>query len=285
MVDMKNIIRKLEAVTDLPTLPIVYAKVSALVNDSRTTAAQVARVIESDQAITSKILRLVNSSFFGFSRRISSIHQAVILLGFNTIRNTVLSISVSKMFETEQTIDFDLKNSWKHSIATGLLTKSLGRHLDTGMDEEAFAAGILHDIGKVVLNKYFPDEFGAALEKARSEQLPLFDAERQVNGVSHAEIGEYIVDHWNLPYGLVEAVALHHTPSVLRSNPKLVCLVHVANIFAREMQIGFNGDFRVSEIDPFVYEELEVSEDDLNGFYMRMKEEIEENQEIFNILS
>jgi len=282
---MKSIVRKLEAVTDLPTLPTVYAKVSALVNDSRTTAAQVARVIESDQAITSKILRLVNSSFFGFSRRISSIHQAVILLGFNTIRNTVLSVSVFKMFETEQTTDFDLKNFWKHSIATGLLTKSLGRYLDTGMDEEAFAAGILHDIGKVVLNKYFPNEFGAALEKARSEQLPLFDAERQINGVSHSEIGEYIVDHWNLPYGLVEAVALHHTPGVLRSNPKLVCLVHVANIFSREMQVGFNGDFGVSEIDPFVYEELDVSEDDLNGFYIRTKEEIEENQEIFNILA
>ncbi len=284
MVDMKNVVRKLEGVSDLPTLPTVYSKVASLVSDSRTTAAQVARVIESDQAITSKILRLVNSSFFGFSRRISSIHQAVILLGFNTIRNTVLSVSVFKMFGSEQPSNFDLKNFWKHSIATGLLTKSLGTYLDTGMDEEAFAAGILHDIGKVVLNKYFQDEFKEALEKARSEQLPIFDAERLVNGVSHTEIGEYITDHWNLPYGLVEAVALHHTPSVLRSNPKLVSLVHVGNIFSREMQIGFNGDFRVPEIDPFVYEELEVTEDDLNGFYMRMKEDIENNQEIFNIL-
>jgi len=283
MIDMKNVVRKLEGVSDLPTLPTVYSKVASLVNDSRTTAAQVAKVIESDQAITSKILRLVNSSFFGFSRRISSIHQAVILLGFNTIRNTVLSVSVFKMFESERANNFDLTGFWKHSIASGLLTKSLDRYLDTGI-EEAFAAGILHDIGKVVMNKYFQDELEAALEKARSEQLPIFDAERLVNGVPHTEIGAFIADHWNLPYGLVEAIALHHTPSVLRSNPKLVCLVHVGNIFARDMEIGFNGDFRVPEIDPFVYEELEVTEDDLNGFYMRMKEEIEENQEIFSFL-
>ena len=284
MVDMKNIVRRLEGITDLPTLPTVYSKVANLVNDSRTTAAQVAKVIESDQAITSKILRLVNSSFFGFSRRISSIHQAVILLGFNTIRNTVLSVSVFNVFGTDQAGSFDLKNFWKHSIATGMLSKSLGEYFELNMDEEAFAAGILHDIGKVVLNKYFKDELEIALQKAQSEQLPLFEAERLVNGITHAEIGEYIVDHWNLPYGLVEAVALHHTPGILRSNPKLVCLVHVANIFSREMQIGFNGDFAVAEIDPSAYEELEVSEDDLNGFYIRVKEEIEENQDIFNIL-
>lgn len=284
MLEMKQIVRTLEGVTDLPTLPTVYSKISFLVNDSRTTAAQVTKVIETDQAITSKILRLVNSSFFGFSRRISSIHQAVILLGFNTIRNTVLSVSAFKMFGNGSNGMFDLKNFWKHSIATGMLSKILGQYLEIDMDEEAFTAGILHDIGKLVLNKYFPAEFEKALKKTQQEKLVLFDAERQVIGVSHAKIGEYLVDRWNLPYGLVETIALHHTPSVLRSSPKLVSLVHVGNIFAREMQLGFNGDFRIPEIDPFVYEELETTEDELNGFYMRMKEEIDKNMEIFNIL-
>ncbi len=284
MMDMNQVRRTLEGVTDLPTLPTVYSKVAALVNDPRTTAAQVAKVVETDQAISSKVLRLVNSSFFGFSRRISSIQQAVVLLGYNTIRNTVLSVSIVKVFGENASNLFDLKGFWKHSIGTALLAKLLDRHLNLEQGEESFAAGVLHDLGKLVLSKYFPEELDSALQVAQQEQIPLFEAERKVMGVSHAEVGEYLADRWNLPYGLVESIALHHSPGVLRSNPKLVSLIHVSNIFAREMQLGFNGDFEIPEVDPVVYDELDTTEDDINGYYIQMKEEVAENSDIFNIL-
>ena len=285
MLDMNRAIRILDNVSDLPTLPTVYTRVSKLVEDPQTRVEQIARVIESDQAISAKVLKLVNSSFFGFSRKITTVNQGIILLGFNTVRNTVLSVSIFNSFRMNGNSMLNLSEFWRHSIGCGLISSLLEVRLNVDLREEAFTAGILHDIGKLVLDRYFPNEFASALKYAQANQCQLREAEKEIIGLSHDEVGEYLAERWRLPYKLVEATALHHLPGNFRSNPKLVSIVHIADIFAQEMEIGQNGSYQIPEIDPFALEELGVDEDMINGWYMQIDKEVAESQSLFEIIA
>jgi len=284
MVGVDEMLNVLDRVEDLPTLPTIYAQVSQIMEDPKTSVADVARVIEKDQAITTKILRVVNSSFFGFSRQISTIRQAVVLLGYNTIRNTVLSVSVFQSFVTVPGGEFDMRQFWKHAIATGVLATYLDKTLNTGFQEETFVAGLLHDIGKIILNRYFQDKFEEALQYAKSNQETFYDSERAVIGFSHDEVGEYLADRWQLPYSLVEAVALHHQPGNIRSNPKLVALTHLANVFAHKLHFGFSGDYRDPEISPFALEELGLQQEALPEMLKLGHEILEESGALFGLI-
>lgn len=283
---LKKLIATLDRVDDFPTLPSVFVKVSKLLRDPRSTAEQIARVIESDQAITSKVLRLVNSSFFGFSRKIYSVKQAVVLLGFNAIRNAVLSVSVMDSFPRRGGSEyFNWYQFWKHSIGTGIIARFMEKQLEAGDEEEAFTAGILHDLGKLLLDMFFHDAFTEALKASHQKNLPLFKAEKEVFGVSHDEIGEYLADKWNLPYGLTESMAFHHIPSIIRSNPKLVSIIHLADIICRRLKIGSGGGDFIPEIEPFVLEELEMDENTLERWTPQIEEELEKAKDLFLILN
>ncbi len=284
MISVDEMLDVLDEINDLPTLPTIYSQVSKLMQDPKTSTADIVRVIEKDQAITSKILRVVNSSFFGFSRQISTIRQAIVLLGFNTIRNTVLSVSVFQSFAAYAGGDFDLREFWKHSISTGVLATYLDKTLNTGFPEDTFVAGLVHDIGKIILNRYFRKEFEAALRHAKENRETFFEAEQAVVGFSHAEVGEYLADKWQLPFSLVEAVALHHQPANIRSNPKLVSLVHVANIFAHKLRHGFSGDFGEPKLDPFALEELGIKEKQVPELMEHAGSILEESSALFQLV-
>lgn len=280
----ENLIQILDNISDLPTLPTVYIRVNRLLQSPNSNVNQIARIIESDQAISSKVLRLVNSSFFGFCRRVTQINQAVVLLGFNAIRNTVLSISVFESFRSSTSINFDRREFWRHSIATGLIARCLARLLGIEQQDEAFSGGILHDLGKLVLDQHLPEKFARILELALGQNIPMIEAERLILGTDHAEIGEYLMEKWNLPHILVEMVALHHTPSIIRSHPALVSLVHLGDILARKFGIGFGGDTVVPELDPYALEELNLKAIDLAGMYDDIEKELEQSDDVLSLV-
>lgn len=280
----ENIIRMLDRITDLPTLPTVYTKVNSMVQSEKTSADELARVIESDQAITYKILRLVNSSFFGFSRRITKVHQAVTLLGFNTVKNAVLSISVFDSLRSNGAAEFDRRAFWKHSMATGIIATSIGRNLRLPQTDEAFAAGVLHDLGKLFLDSYLPEQFSEVLRRAAEKRVFVREAEREILGTDHMELGEYLMERWNLPHMLVEATALHHAPSIIRSSPQLVALIHLGDAIARRLRIGSGGDPLVPEIHPFALEELNLSEDDLEAQLPLIEMELQNSREVLDLV-
>lgn len=281
----ENLIQILDTISDLPTLPSVYLRINQLLQSPDSNVSAIARIIESDQAICSKVLRLVNSSFFGFSRRVTQVSHAVVLLGFNAIRNAVLSISVFESFKTSDSTNFDRRDFWRHSIATGLIARCLARQLGIEQVEEAFAGGILHDLGKLVLDKHLPAEFAQILSIARDQNCPVIEAERVILGTDHAEIGEYLMEQWQLPHVLVEMVALHHTPSILRSNPTLVSLVHIGDVLARQMGIGNAGDFLVPDVDPYVFEELGLTPDTLLDLQEVIEKEVEQAEDVLSLAS
>lgn len=285
MVDIDEMVRVLDGLDDLPTLPTIYTQVSELVRDPKVSVADVAKVIEMDQAITSKILRLVNSSFFGFSRQVTSIRQAVVLLGFTTVQNTVLSVSVFDSISPTKVNGFDLKEYWRHSIGCGIVCTSLDRILKTGHKEETFVAGLLHDIGKLILDRYFASEFGQAVEYANTNGVTFYESERLLIGCTHDEIGEYLAEKWKLPYSLVEAIALHHQPSNLRSEPKLVSLVHIADYFTHRLGFGFSTNYGLPEAEPFALDELGLDGESLANLEEKLEKVLEDNSELFSLVN
>lgn len=284
MVDIDEMVKVLDGLEDLPTLPTIYTQISELVRDPKVSVADVAKVIEMDQAITSKILRLVNSSFFGFSRQVTSIRQAVVLLGFTTVQNTVLSVSVFDAVATNNVQGFNLKEFWRHSIGCGVICTSLDRLLKTGHHDETFVAGLLHDIGKLILDRYFEKEYAQAVDYTLKNGTTFYDGERLIIGSTHDEIGEYLAERWKLPYTLVEAIALHHQPSNLRSDPKLVALVHTSDVFAHRLGYGYSVNYSVPELEAFALDELGLQEENLSNLEENLAKILEDNNELFALV-
>lgn len=283
--EKEDFIRTLDQINELPTLPNIYVRLNKLLRSTNSNIVQVSRIIETDQAISTKLLRLVNSSFFGFSRKITQIQRAVVLLGFNAVRNAVLSISVFQSFKGNSPTGFDRRDFWKHSIITGISAKLIAQELHLECEEDAFSAGIIHDLGKLVLDQFFPVEFSRVLAWCAKEKCSIRDGEHQVLGTDHAEIGEYLTERWNLPYLLVEATALHHTPSVLRSNPQIVSLVHIANTMAHFFESGGTTTPQQQDFHQAALEELEIDLNQVHELMRLVAKRINASDEILHLLN
>lgn len=251
--------RRLRQVTEkiigLPTLPVIVTQLISLLGDPRSSARQVAQLISTDQALTAKILKVANSAFYGFPREIATVQLAIVVLGFEQVKNLSLSVAVLKRFSsgTEHRL-FDRQRFWDHAIGCGVAGRMLARKFRPRMEGEAFVAGVLHDLGKLILIEYFPDAFSEALELAEAEGMTIAEAEDRVLGVTHADVGGWLAEKWNLPPSLVNAIAYHHRPGDLEKPEDLVWFVHVANAMVRHHQVGASGDQRGARLHPRVAE-------------------------------
>jgi putative nucleotidyltransferase with HDIG domain len=205
---------------------------------------------------------MANSAYYGYARRISSINEAIMVLGFGTVRNLVLAASVSNVMNKELQGYFLLKGElWKHSMSTALIAKTLARKINYQFADQAFTAGLLHDIGKVILNTYMTSMFEKVIQKVQTENIPFMEAEQQILGFDHAEVGSRVAERWNLPKELVEAIAKHHSPVTAEINPMLTSIVHVADATSMSMGIGLGGDGLLYPFDGYATQKLGVTED------------------------
>ncbi|MBI2922139.1 MAG: HDOD domain-containing protein [Planctomycetes bacterium] len=243
-------IRKVvDRISGLPTLPVILSAINKLMVNPRTSAKEVAQLISSDPAITSKVLRVVNSSFYGFPNRISTVTHAIVILGFNTIKSIVLSTSIfDALKKPGKYAAFDRAAFWRHSIGVGACSRVLAKRLGFTALEEFFIAGLLHDIGKIILDTYLSEDFHRILQKARETDGLLYEAEQEVLGVSHADLGGWLLERWNLSAGLVATVAHHHNPSLAGENLRAAAIVHFGDIVARALLIGSGGDRRIPPV-------------------------------------
>ena len=239
----KGIMESLEQILDLPTISTVYTQIEELTKREDTSADDVARAIEVDQAITAKVLRLSNSAFFGFARRIASVKDAVTLIGFESVRAAVAAVTTfDALGRIEESPNFPRRAFWEHCIGCGAIARFLAGKLDMDADQ-AFVAGLMHDIGKVILDGYFPEEFAMALKTADEKNLTIFEAEKDVNPVTHEEVGRHLAERWNLPEPLIEVVGAHNSLSVEKSeHAQWVRLAHVADARCRALSVGLAGD-------------------------------------------
>lgn len=210
--DQKAVYARLDRVRELPTLPSVVLEMNQLLQDVDTPLTSVTGTLEKDQAIVSKLLQLVNSAFYGFRSRISSIENAVVLLGFNTVRNAVLSISVIEAFKgSDAESDWDLEDFWRHSLTVAVLSKFIARETKAEEPDAFFVGGLIHDIGKLVMNFYLPELFLDIRGHMTRERLDFYSAEKAVAAVRHTQVGAYLTRRWQFPTELTEAVKFHHT--------------------------------------------------------------------------
>jgi HD-like signal output (HDOD) protein len=268
---LQSIIARID---DLPTLPRTVLRITELVNDPKSSAQDLAKIITDDQVLTARLLKLVNSSFYGFPQRISTVTNAIVLLGFDAIRSLLLTTSVFDLFSGRSSdIKRDLEKFWDHSLGCAVGAKVIGNHLRHDKIEELFVSGLLHDIGKFVEMLFLPDEFAKVVAIVNHKNTLMITAEEQVLGYSHAEIGKLLAGNWNLPIKLEEVIAHHHQPAAAGSFTTEASIVHLADIFCRALNMGYGGDNKIPPLDKFAWESLKIKTDAVESIMETMQDE------------
>ncbi|MDR0330982.1 MAG: HDOD domain-containing protein [Chitinispirillales bacterium] len=244
---------RLHSLKSLHTQPAVIAKITQMLQNPATNAEELGMAIRADQVLASRVLKLVNSAFYGFPGRIGSISHAVILLGFSTVKNIVLTASVLELFAVRGGGKFNAHEVWKHSLACGVAAQCLARAVKYEGQEECFVAGLLHDIGKVIMFQIVPNEFNNVIECADKTKTLFYDSECKLLGISHQQIGGMLIEQWRLPTKILDAVANHHTP---HGGSLLTAVVHCADIFARALGYGNGGDNKMPKVSDSAWESL-----------------------------
>jgi len=254
---LETLIRR---VRDLPALPAAVVRVMQLTADPKAGMPDVARALASDQALAARVLKLANSAFYGSSRRISTVSEAVITLGMRTTRNLVMATSCQEMLE-RNVAGYALPPGalWRHSLACASAAQALAARARYRATEEAFVAGLLHDVGKVVLNTYLKDQFARVFLRATHGDMTFAEAERETLGFDHAEAGACLLERWSLPAALVSAVRWHHAPLESPSPSLLPCLVHVADAVCLTLGVGLGLDGLAYTLHPEALAALDLT--------------------------
>ena len=271
---LTRIIGKIE---DLPTLPRTFLRITEVINNPRSSASDLAGVVADDQILTARLLRLVNSSFYGFPRRISTVTGAVVLLGFDAIRNLLLTTSMFDLFSNEKkTGSFDREKLWDHSLGCAVGAKVIGGFLRYEKLEELFVSGLLHDIGKIVEMLFLTDEFAEIALMVKDENTLILTAESHVLGYTHADIGKLLAERWNLPPKLVSIIACHHQPDLAGKFSREAAVVHLADILCRAVNIGSGGDNKIPPLNKDAWESLDLDLSSIAPVMEEMEREFED---------
>jgi putative nucleotidyltransferase with HDIG domain len=246
-------------VVSVTSLPGVYLRLSAVVSDPRSSAADVGRVIAEDPGLTARLLRLVNSAMYGFPSRIETVSHAISIVGTAQLQDLALATSVIRLFASVPADIVSMESFWRHSVACGVTARALAsRRRETNV-ERYFVAGLLHDIGRPIMYLKAPVQARTALERARDRGEPLVKAEQHQFGFDHAHVGHALLDQWKLPPSLREAVLLHHHPERAQRFPVEAAVVHVADLITNALGLGSSGENLVPALVPEAWERIGLS--------------------------
>ncbi|MBU0730215.1 MAG: HDOD domain-containing protein [Proteobacteria bacterium] len=258
--------KALREINNLPTLPGIVSKLTKMAEDPDTTTEQMGKVISKDHILAAKLLKLVNSAFYGFPQRISSLDSAIILLGFNVIKSLIISASIFEFME-EQDVEL-----WEHSLGCAVVCSVLAKRLGVSDPEEVSTAGLIHDIGKVAIKMELPKENEMIGQLVTERQISRYEAEQEVLGLQHAEVGGWLAKSWNLPGKLVEPISCHHDPRLAKNEQLASAIVHFSDIVIRGLGYGHADDIWVPPLSQRAWRLLDISPEDLD----QVLDEIEE---------
>jgi len=266
-------------IDELPTLPAVIPRILSLMEDPGADAHKITEAISHDPALTSKILKVANSAYYGFPQKITSLDRAVALLGFNMVKSLAVSVGVIRSLPSKGLSEiFDIQDLWVHSLAVATAMKVIDGGKDGKEEGEAlFIVGLLHDLGKIILAEFFPEDFAAALERSNSgSQAPLYESERQIIGIDHGEVGGMLLSRWKFPDLIVVPVTQHHSlPTGGSEYLKETAALRIADVLAQEASIGNGGNGVVPELPKKELDVLEIGEQELE----KVKKELLEARE------
>ncbi len=266
--------KEIEDLSNLPTLPGVVHLIATMVEEEDTNVQQVGDMISRDHVLSARLLRLVNSPFYGFPGRISSIRHALVLLGFNVVKGLVLSTTVFDQLAKEA------RGLWEHSLGTALLSRRMARELNLREPDEILVAGLLHDLGKVVLAHIVPREYDRVFRIARERRVHIAVAELEVFGFDHCAVAGWVAAHWHLPERLNNALSFHHAPAQVKNSPE-TAVVHLADILARGMSYGDGGDPTMPPIDHKAFRDLGLTFEQIDGVLKATESEYNSGLNVF----
>jgi putative nucleotidyltransferase with HDIG domain len=280
----------LRRVRDLPSLPDVVSSTMNLLSSPDASASQVAKIISYDPGLTSKFIRMVNSAAYGFQRQISSVQHAIMILGFSTVRGVVLSASIFKLFEGQNhKHNIEPTEFWRHSIGTAIASRIMATKWRIQYADDAFTAGMLHDIGKMILDYYFVADYQKVVQEAKQQNLPthglgFLQIEQKVLRIDHAELGYQLACRWKLPATFAEVIRYHHDPKAARDAPELVYVVALANAFINLINLNF-GVFNVEHIPDVLLDYFNYDPENPQPFENLFKQICDETEGIDDLLS
>jgi len=271
MEDYKNRIQRIiKDVGSIPTLPGVISKLSALAASGKSSSHEMAQVVSSDQVLSAKVLRLVNSPFYGFSGRVSTITNALILLGINVVKSLALSSTIFEIMEK------NIVGLWEHSLGAGVAANIIANKLNLQECEEISTAALLHDIGKVIIKIRLEEDYDRLLNLVKQKDISMREAEQELVDTDHAQIGEWLADAWYLPDKLKEPIACHHQVEKSATHLVVTSVVHIANILIKATGFGFGGDDLVPMIHPTAWEKLGINETQLKEIIAELEDKLGE---------
>jgi putative nucleotidyltransferase with HDIG domain len=268
--DSKTLRDRIESVQTLATIPTVAARLLELVSDPAVSLTEISRFILSDPVLATKVLRMVNSPVYGFPGRISSVNQAVLLLGLNVVKGLLFGVTV---FDLMQKAMIGL---WEHSLGSAIFARLIAKKKGLKDPDETSIHGLLHDIGKVVLILHFPTEYEQLMEDARNREITIYEAETEYFSTSHATVGSWVAKQWSFPKPLIDVICYHHRPLLAKVAPLDTAIVHLSDILLRARGFGFAGDHMVPLLNNAVWETLSLTEQDLREIFKEAEDLLDE---------
>lgn len=257
------------AATELRTLAGVLQRVQSLTSNQESSSSELSRMISADTVLTAKVLKLVNSAQFGLDRRISNIDEAIVMAGYNNIKNLCASLMAAGMLKDKQgSKNFDHVSMWRHSLGMATIAHFLQEKYHPVEKCDLFTTGVLCNVGRLILNQRFTDEFDQALRLAKDRGISLLDAERDVFGVTHAEVGYWVAELWRFDEILAHTVRHHHGPS----STKPVDIINMAYVVTQALDIGSPGDPVLAHLMPGLFRRLDIDDIILDQLLTRFKQ-------------
>lgn len=257
----KVIQQAIAEISHIATLPEITLKIIEIVEDQDSTAADLHKVIANDPALCSRVLKVVNSAFYGLPGQIGSINRAIVLLGLNAVKNIAIAASLAKLFRGGQIAPgFNAKDVWAHCIAVASISKLLADQNKMGVADEVFLAGLMHDIGLMVEVQALRPKLTEVFDTMREGGVSMLTAERHVIGADHQEFGQALCEKWKFPRSFALVAGYHHRPMQLEPELRpLPSIVHVADVLAARLNLGYAGTVDARELDPKLLEELKLT--------------------------
>lgn len=272
-------------VDEIPPLPDVVLRLLDMCRDPDVAPRDIVEVIRHEPAITMKVLRLCNSTFYGLPRKITSLQEAMVYIGTDALVNFVLAGHLSPYYQKENKgYGLDPGQLWRHAVGTAICSQKVADATDPSLSGSAFTCGLLHCVGKIILNTFVAKEFMHLLELVERTGIPFADAERKIIGFSYSEVGAQVAEHWELPSEIIDTIRYHLDP--LRADPdnqKMVCMVHVGNIMCVSFGIGVGSDGLAYAFRPAALKKLNITVDKLFGLSVEIHDQFKNAEELLSL--
>jgi putative nucleotidyltransferase with HDIG domain len=273
-IDVRALREKIENINALPTIPRTLKKILGVIENPRISLNEISGFVAGDPALTTKVLKMVNSPIYGFPGRISSVNQAVILLGLTVVKGLLLGVSV---FELMQKTMIGL---WEHSLGSAIVCRLIAKRKGLKEPDELSIDGLLHDIGKILLVLQYPEEYEKAMNESDQNGLTIYESEKNHFNTTHASVGAWMGQKWRFPPNLIEVMEYHHKPHLSKIAPMDSAIVHLADILVRARGFGFAGDHFLMPVNPKAWELLSLSESDIKEILLEAEDSFQMTEDL-----